>query len=369
MDIGIPKEIKNHEYRVGATPEVVHLLVQAGHKVLVQASAGEAIGFSDEMYKNAGAIVVQNASDVYSAELIVKVKEPQVSEFSLLHEKHILFCYLHLAPNPELLKHLLQKKMVGIAYETVTDSSGQLPLLTPMSEVAGRMAIQAGATALQISNGGKGIVLGGVPGIAPAKVVVLGGGAVGTQAARAAMGAGADVTIIEKRLSRLRELDELYGSRLKTMYSTPYAIEEAVMEADLVIGAVLIPGKKTPKLISEQLVKKMSKGSVIVDVAIDQGGCVETAYPTTFSDPTYVVHDVVHYCVGNIPAGCGRTSTLALNHATFPFILEIANKGYKKALREDKHLKMGLNVCNGQVTNEAVALDCSYDFHSPDEFL
>lgn len=370
MIIGVPKEIKNHEYRVGATPGLVSLLTQAGHTVLVQTLAGQKIGFTDSMYEHAGAKIVPNAAEVYhSAELIVKVKEPQNSEFPLLRQGQVLFCFLHLAPDPEQLKHLIERKVVGIAFETVTDPEGRLPLLTPMSEVAGRIAIQAGATALQMANGGKGLLLGGVPGVPPARVVILGGGVVGTQVARMAMGFGADVTILEKRLSRLRELDDLYGPQLKTIYSTPVSIEEAVLAADLVVGAVLIPGKKAPKLITEEMVKKMSLGSVFVDVAIDQGGCSETSRPTTHSDPIYVTHNVVHYCVANMPGACARTSTQALTNAIAPYVMELAERGYKKALKEDAGLKNGLNVCLGHVTNEHVAHDCGYTYHEPDKFL
>ena len=370
MKIGIPKEIKDHEYRVGATPGLVSMLVQAGHQVFVQTHAGTKIGFTDALYSQAGAQIVPDAAAVYGqADMVVKVKEPQKSEFSLLREGQILFCYLHLAPDPEQLKHLIERKIVGVAFETVTDREGTLPLLTPMSEVAGRMAIQAGATALQMANGGKGLLLGGVPGVPSAKVVILGGGVVGTQAARMAMGFGADVTILEKRLSRLRELDDLYGPQLKTLYSTPVSIEESVIGADLVIGAVLIPGKMAPKLISEALVRKMSPGSVIVDVAIDQGGCSETSRATTHSNPIYITHNVVHYCVANMPGGCARTSTYALTNAIAPYALALANKGYKQALKDDVGLKNGLNVCLGQVTNEPVALDCGYTYHKPDSFL
>lgn len=369
MIIGIPKEIKNHEYRVGATPGMVNMLVKAGHVVLVQSGAGTRIGFTDEMFSAAGAKIVSTAAQAYEAEMVIKVKEPQSSEFPLLRKGQILFCYFHLSPDPEQLKHLVERKIIAIAYETVTDEMGRLPLLTPMSEVAGRIAIQAGATALQMANGGKGLLLGGVPGVPPAKVVVIGGGVVGTQAARMALGFGADVTIIEKRLSRLRELDDLYGHQLKTIYSTPSSIEEEVTSADLVIGAILIPGKLAPKLITEKMIQKMTPGSVFVDVAIDQGGCSETSRPTTHSDPTYMVHGVVHYCVANMPGACARTSTQALTNATSSYALDIATKGYKKALREDKGLYNGLNVCLGFVTNQHVAHDCGYEYHSPGEFL
>lgn len=370
MKIGIPKEIKNHEYRVGATPGLVSLLTQSGHTAIVQSNAGLKIGFTDAMYEHAGAKIVATAAQVYhEAEMIVKVKEPQPSEFPLLRREQILFCYLHLAPDPEQLKHLIERQVVGIAFETVTDKEGRLPLLTPMSEVAGRIAIQAGATALQMAHGGKGLLLGGVPGVPPAKVIVLGGGVVGTQVARMAMGFGADVTILEKRLSRLRELDDLYGPFLKTIYSTPVSIEEAVVTADLVVGAVLIPGKKAPKLVTEAMVRQMSPGSVFVDVAIDQGGCSETSRATTHSDPTYIVHNVVHYCVANMPGACARTSTQALTNATAHYVLDLADKGYKRALREDAGLKNGLNVCLGRVTNEYVAHDCGYEYHAPEQFI
>lgn len=370
MIIGIPKEIKNHEYRVGATPGLVSMLTQSGHTVLVQTAAGTKIGFTDAMYEHAGAKIVPSAEAVYGeAEMVVKVKEPQSSEFPLLRKGQVLFCFLHLAPDPEQLKHLIERQVVGIAFETVTDKEGRLPLLTPMSEVAGRIAIQAGATSLQMANGGKGLLLGGVPGVPPAKVIVLGGGVVGTQVARMAMGFGADVTILERRLSRLRELDDLYGPQLKTIYSTPVSVEEAVLSADLVVGAVLIPGKKAPRLITEDMVRRMSPGSVIVDVAIDQGGCSETSHPTTHSDPIYVVHNVVHYCVANMPGACARTSTQALTNAIAPYVMELADKGYKKALKEDPGLKLGLNVCLGKVTNEHVAHDCGYEYHAPEKFI
>lgn len=369
MIIGIPTEIKNHEYRIGATPGLVHLLVSAGHTVLVQAGGGAKVGFTDEMYTKVGAKIVPTAADVYQAEMVVKVKEPQGSEFPLMHEGQILFCFLHLAPDPEQLKHLLERKVVGIAFETVTDPEGRLPLLTPMSEVAGRIAIQAGATALQLSNGGKGLLLGGVPGVAPAKVVVLGGGIVGTQVARMAMGFGADVTVLEKRLTRLRELDEIYGPRLKTIYSTPLSVQEHVSTADLVVGAVLIPGKRAPRLITHEMLRSMEPGSVFVDVAIDQGGCAESSRPTTFSDPMYRVEEVVHYCVANMPGACARTSTQALTNATAPYVLELANKGYKQAMQDDPGLLEGLNVCHGEVTNQHVAEDNHLPYVSPKKFL
>lgn len=357
MIIGVPKEIKVHEYRVGATPEMVALFVKNGHKVLVQKQCGAAIGFHDADYSNAGAIIVSSAKEVYEAEMIIKVKELQESEFPLLHEGQILFCYLHLAPDLVQTQQLINSKVVAIAYETVVDHKGQLPLLVPMSEIAGRISIQVGATALQLNEGGKGLLLGGVPGVLPARVAIIGGGVVGTEAARMAMGFGAKVTVLDRSMSRLRELDALYGPRLSTLYSTPSSIAKAVAESDLVIGSVLVPGKKAPKLITREMVSKMEPGSVFVDVAIDQGGCSEDSRPTTHTDPTYIIDGVIFYCVTNMPGACARTSTLALTNATMPYALALANKGYKKALKENSGLMHGLNVCCGKVTNEAVAHD------------
>jgi alanine dehydrogenase len=362
MNIGIPKEIKNHEYRVGATPSLVRLLVNAGHEVNVQSHAGEKIGFTDAMFSNAGAKIVQTAEEIYDCEMVVKVKEPLASEYPLLKEGQILFCYLHLAPDPVQTQQLIESKVVAIAYETVTDPQGRLPLLVPMSEIAGRIAIQVGAVSLQLNKGGKGVLLGGVPGVLPAKVAVIGGGVVGTEAARMALGLGADVIILDRDLSRLRALDALFGPNLKTLYSSPLNIEEAVTKADLVIGAVLIPGKTAPKLVTREMIKKMAPGSVIVDVAIDQGGCMETSKPTTHGDPTYVVDGVVHYCVTNMPGACARTSTQALTNATGEYALMIANKGWKKALAEHSGLRQGLNVCYGHVTNESVAHDLGHTY-------
>jgi len=369
MKIGVPKEVKKDEFRVGATPETVRAFVEAGHTVQVQKDAAARIGFTDEMYKKAGAHIVATAKEIYQNEMIIKVKEPQTSEFPLMHEGQIFFCYLHLAPDPEQTKHLLEQKIIGIAYETVTDEQGRLPLLVPMSEIAGRVAVQAGAVTLQMINGGRGVLLGGIPGVKPGKVVVLGAGVVGTEAMRMALGLGADVTIFDRSLPRLRELDKLYAPALKTVFSTPAAIEEAVIQADLVIGAVLIPGKTAPKLVTAAMVKKMLPGSVIVDVAIDQGGCIETIRPTTHSDPTYVVDGVIHYGVTNMPAACARTSTQGLTNATLPCALKIANLGYKKALLQDKHLMEGLNVYRGKVTNPFVAEDLGYQYHSPASVL
>ncbi|MBI5273576.1 MAG: alanine dehydrogenase [Chlamydiales bacterium] len=369
MLIGIPKEVKNHEYRVGATPSVVKSFVEAGHRVLVETKAGDKVGFSDEMYEMGGAKIVGSLTDVYKAELIMKVKEPQKQEFSLMHEGQILYCFLHLAPDPEQTKQLLEKKVIGIAYETVTDAAGRLPLLTPMSEIAGRISIQAGATALQMANGGRGVLLGGIPGVRPGKVLILGGGVVGTNAAMMAMGLNADVTILDRSLPRLRELDMIFSGRLKTIYSTQQILEEELQKADLVIGAVLVAGKTAPKLIKKEHLKLMKKGSVIVDVSIDQGGCSETSRPTTHSDPIYVVDDIVHYCVTNMPGAVARSSTIGLTNATLGFALQIANKGYKKALLDDSHLLAGLNVYRGKVTNEHVAHDLGYQYVPPGEAL
>lgn len=369
MIIGIPKEIKNHEYRVGATPSLVRLLVDAGHHVYVQTQAGEKIGYTDHMFAMAGAKIVHTIEEIYSAEMIIKVKEPQTSEYPLLKEGQILFCYLHLAPDPLQTQQLIDSKVIAIAYETVTDTQGRLPLLVPMSEIAGRIAIQVGATSLQLNKGGKGILLGGVPGVLPGRVTVIGGGVVGTEAARMAMGLGADVVILDKDLSRLRNLDALFGPRLKTLYSSPLNIEEALVRADLVIGAVLIPGKTAPKLISRDMIKKMGHGSVFVDVAIDQGGCSETSKPTTHAEPTYVIDGVVHYCVTNMPGACARTSTQALTHATGDYALMIANKGWKKALLDHNGLRQGLNVCFGHITNEFVAHDLGYSYVPAERLL
>ena len=369
MIIGIPKEIKNHEYRVGATPSLVRILVESGHKVFVQKGAGISIGYNDQLFKAAGAIIVETAEEVYRAEMVIKVKEPLESEYPYLRKGLILFCYLHLAPDPVLTKKLIETGVVAIAYETVTDAFGRLPLLVPMSEIAGRIAIQVGAVGLQLNNQGKGILLGGVPGVMPGKVTVLGGGVVGTEAARMALGLGADVTIIDKDLNRLRTLDSLFGPRLKTLYSTQSHIEESLKQADLVVGAVLIPGKTAPKLIKKKMIEQMEDGSVFVDVAIDQGGCSETSRPTSHDHPTYIVGGVIHYCVTNMPGACAKTSTQALTNAVGDYALLIANKGWKKALREHDGLRNGLNVCQGQVTNEFVAHDLGYEYMNPEFFL
>lgn len=367
MIIGVPKEIKDNEYRVGLVPASVRELTSLGQKIIVETHAGEGIGVSDQAYEAAGASIISTASEVFAAaDMIVKVKEPQPSECKLLRSGQIIFTFLHLAADPEQTKGLLKSGCIAIAYETVTSSKGGLPLLTPMSEVAGRMSIQAGAHYLEKEKGGAGVLLGGVPGVQPGKVTILGGGVVGTNAARMAIGLGADVTLFDKSLSRLAELDMFFGSRVKTLYPTVEAIERSVTDSDLVVGAVLIPGAAAPKLVSEALIKKMRKGSVLVDVAIDQGGCFETSRPTTFTHPTYSEHGVIHYCVTNMPGGVARTSTFALNNATLPFIMALATKGYKQALSEDPHLRAGLNIYQGQVTYEAVARDLGYDNCYPD---
>ena len=368
MKIGVPKEIKDHEYRVGVTPAGAKVLIDAGHEVLIQTLAGEAIGFHDEMYLAVGAQVVASPKEIYQCPMVVKVKEPQTSEFALMHGGQILFTYLHLAPDPEQTRQLLEQKVVGIAYETVTDKDGRLPLLVPMSEVAGRVAIQAGAFGLQMINGGRGVLLGGVPGVQRGKVVVIGGGVVGTEAAKMALGLGADVTILDSNLTRLRQLDDLFGPALKTRFSEAHALEELVSEADLVIGAVLLPGHAAPKLVSRALVQKMPKGAVIVDVAIDQGGCIETSKPTSHSNPMYVDEGVVHYCVTNMPGACARTATMALTNATLPYALQLADQG-EQALRNNPGLMNGLNVYKGHVTNQAVADDLGYDYVAADTLL
>ena len=370
MRIGVPKEIKNHEYRVGMTPVAVRELTARNHDVFVETQAGEAIGLHDEMYVRAGAKLLSNADEVFAAaEMIVKVKEPQPVEIKRLRAGQTLFTYLHLAPDPEQTKGLLESGAICIAYETVTDARGGLPLLAPMSEVAGRMSIQAGAHCLEIAQGGRGQLLGGVPGVPAAKVVVLGGGVVGTNAARMAMGLEAHVIILDVSLGRLKELDEQFGSRMHTLFSTIDAIEEQVVSADLVIGGVLLPGAAAPKLITEKMVNQMKKGSVIVDVAIDQGGCAETSHATTHAEPTYRVHDVVHYCVANMPGAVARTSTFALNNATLPFTLALAEHGPEAAMKANAHLRHGLNVYKGEMTYKAVADAQKLAFKSAESVL
>lgn len=358
MRIGVPKEIKTHEFRVGLTPTTIRELIANGHQVMVQENAGLPIDLGNDKYREAGAQIVDTPEEIFAqADLIVKVKEPQKSEIPLLREGQVIFTYLHLAPDPIQAKGLLNSGCIAIAYETVTDKSGGLPLLAPMSEVAGRMSIQAGAHALELNQGGRGILLGGVSGVPPAQVVIIGGGVVGTNAARIAMGMEARVTLLEKSVPRLQQLDSLYGSRLNTIFSTTDALEEYVTTADLIIGSVLIPGGAAPKLVNREMVSRMKRGSVLVDVAIDQGGCFETSKPTTLADPIFTVDEVVHYCVSNMPGAVARTSTFALNNATLPFVLALANKGYRRALTDDKHFRDGLNVCRGHLTHAAVARD------------
>jgi alanine dehydrogenase len=363
MLIGVPKEIKNHEYRVGFTPISVREAVRHGHTAWVEKSAGVGIGASDADYEKAGAKIIATPDEIFAkADMIVKVKEPQAKERKMLREGQILYTYLHLAPDPEQTKDLVKSGAVCIAYETVTNARGGLPLLAPMSQVAGRMSVQSGAHCLEKRQGGRGMLLGGVPGVDVAKVVILGGGVVGTNAAVIALGMGADVTIIERSTDRMEELVARFGLGVKTLYSTQGAIEDECAVADLVIGGVLIPGAAAPKLITKAMLKDWKPGSVFVDVAIDQGGCAETSKATTHAEPIYEVDGVVHYCVANMPGGVARTSTYALNNATLPFGLAIANKGWKKALADDAHLRNGLNVAFGKVTYKAVADDLKYDY-------
>lgn len=370
MLIGVPKEIKNHEYRVGMTPSTVRELMLNDHSVIIENNAGHSIGFENQDYIDAGAQIVQTADEIFErAEMIVKVKEPQAVECQKLRKGQILFTYLHLAPDPEQTKALVKSGCTAIAYETVTDAQGGLPLLAPMSEIAGRMSIQAGAHCLEKAQGGRGVLLGGVPGIRPGKIVIIGGGVSGRNAAQMAVGVGADVTIIERSINRMRQLDDFFGGRVKTLFSTSSIIEECCIDADLVIGAVLVPGAAAPKLIKRDLLKKMNDGSVIVDIAIDQGGCMETSRPTTHQDPTFIEEGVVHYCVANMPGAVARSSTMALNNATLPFILSLANKGWQKALQDDVHLKAGLNVHEGHITYKAVAEALNYDYVPADRFL
>jgi alanine dehydrogenase len=356
MIVGVPKEIKNHEYRVGLTPGSAREFIRSGHRVLIQSGAGAGVGCMDSDYEAVGCTIVPTAGDVFAqADMVVKVKEPQAPEIAMLRPGQVLFTYLHLAPDPEQTKGLLASDCVAIAYETVTNDRGGLPLLAPMSEVAGRMAIQVGAHCLEKEQGGLGVLLGGVPGVKAANVVILGGGVSGTNAARMAMGLEAKVTVIDRSQPRLYELDLQFGAKLQTLYATTDAIEEAVLAADLVIGAVLVPGAAAPKLVTRDMVSRMKKGAVLVDISIDQGGCFETSHATTHQDPTYMVDGVVHYCVANMPGAVARTSTFALNNATLPFGLALANKGYQRALAEDRHLLNGLNIHRGALTYKAVA--------------
>ena len=370
MIVGLPKEIKDNEYRVGLTPAGVRALSDGGHKVIVEKTAGEGSGFDDALYQKAGAEIINTADDVWAkADMIVKVKEPIAPEYPRMREGQLLFTYLHLAPDKKLTDELLKRKVTGIAYETITDRKGSLPLLTPMSEVAGRMAIQVGAHYLEKMQGGRGILLGGVPGVPAAKVVIIGGGVVGTNAAKIAVGMGANVTIIDNNLDRLRELDDIFLTKISTLASSAYMIHDAISTADLIVGAVLVPGASAPKLVTRSMLKDVPNGSVIVDVAVDQGGCIETTHPTTHSDPTYYVEGVLHYCVANMPGAVPRTSTFALTNATLPYAVKLANKGFFDAIRSDENLKAGVNTYAGHCTYEAVAQAQGISYTSIDALI
>lgn len=370
MLIGLPKEIKNNEFRVGLTPASVRELVSNGNSVLVETGAGAAIGFTDDQYVSAGGIIVSTAEEVFAdSYMIVKVKEPQLHECAMLRPGQILYTYLHLAPDPDQTNALIKSGAICFAYETITGAGGGLPLLAPMSEVAGRMSVQAGAAHLEKSKGGRGILLGGVPGVPAGHCVILGAGVVGTNALQVAVGMGARVTVIDKNIDRLRQLDLVFGNRIRTVYSSVQSVEEAVLDADLVIGGVLIPGAAAPKLVTKDMVSNMKEGSVLVDVAIDQGGCFETSHPTTHADPTFVVDDVIHYCVANMPGAVPLTSTFALNNATIGYAALLAKKGWKQAVKDSVHLKNGLNVAEGFVTYEAVAKSLGLSYISADILL
>ncbi len=370
MKVGVPKEIKILEYRVGMLPAGVRELAHDGHEVFVETNAGIGIGMTDADYKAAGATVMASAKEVYAAaDLIVKVKEPQLEECSMLRAGHVLFTYLHLAADPAQTEALVKSGATAIAYETVTADDGSLPLLTPMSEVAGRLSIQAGAYALQKANGGRGVLLGGVPGVAPGKVLVIGGGVAGTNAAEMAVGLGAQVTVLDRSVPRLREINDIYGGRVRTEYSTKHAVDSLIAGADLVIGAVLVAGAAAPKLVTKAHVKGMRAGAVLVDISIDQGGCFETSRPTTHAEPTYIVDDVVHYCVTNMPGAVPRTSTFALTNVTLPFVKALVARGWREALSRDPHLAHGLNVHAGHINHEAVAHDLGYEYLSADDAL
>lgn len=363
MNIGLPKEIKDNEYRVGLTPAGVNALVNAGHTVFVQKTAGEGSGFTDEQYVAAGGNILDTADEIWAkGDMIVKVKEPVAPEYPRMRENQLLFTYLHLAPEFELTKQMLERKVTGVAYETITDHKGTLPLLTPMSEVAGRMAVQVAANSLEKMNGGRGILLGGVPGVPAANVVIIGGGIVGTEAAKMAVGLGAKVTIIDRNLDRLRQLDDIFLSKVQTLASSRYAIEEAISHADCVIGAVLVVGAAAPKLVTREMLKLIPNGAVLVDVAVDQGGCFETTHATTHSNPTYYEEGVLHYCVANMPGAVPRTSTFALTNATLPYALDLANKGFDKAIRDDSGLAEGVNTYAGKLTYEAVATSQNLEY-------
>ncbi len=370
MKIGLPKEIKDNEYRVGLTPAGVHALVGAGHTLFVQKTAGDGSGFADEQYVKAGATMLDTADEIWEAgDMIVKVKEPVAPEYPRMRENQLLFTYLHLAPELELTKQMLERKVTGVAYETITDKQGRLPLLTPMSEVAGRMSVQVGATYLEKMNGGRGILLGGVPGVPAANVVIIGGGIVGTEAAKMAVGLGAKVTIIDRNLDRLRQLDDIFLSKVQTLASSRYAIEEAISHADLVIGAVLVVGAAAPKLVTRDMLHLVPNGAVLVDVAVDQGGCFETTHATTHSNPTYYEEGVLHYCVANMPGAVPRTSTFALTNATLPYALDLANKGFEKAIGDDAGLAEGVNTYAGKLTYEAVATSQNLEYTPLDSLL
>lgn len=370
MKVGIPKEIKVLEFRVGMLPAGVRELIHDDHEVFVETNAGVGIGMSDVDYEAVGATILDTAKSVYDVtDMIVKVKEPQAEECEMLRDDQVLFTYLHLAADRAQTEALVRSGTTAIAYETVTADDGSLPLLTPMSEVAGRLSIQAGAYALQKANGGRGVLLGGVPGVAPGKVVVIGGGVAGTHAAEMAVGLGAEVTILDRSVPRLREINDFYGGRVRTAYSTKQSIDELVLEADLVVGAVLIAGAAAPKLVSAEQVREMKPGSVLVDISIDQGGCFETSRPTTHAEPTYVIDDVVHYCVTNMPGAVPRTSTFALTNVTLPFAKDLANKGWREALLQDGHLRNGLNVHAGHINHEAVAKGLGYEYLSAEDAL
>jgi alanine dehydrogenase len=368
--VGLPKEIKDNEYRVGLTPAGVRALTDAGHKVIVERDAGAGSGFENELYERAGAQIIDSADDVWhDAEMIVKVKEPIAPEYPRMKEGLLLFTYLHLAPDPKQTQALLERKVTGVAYETITDRKGTLPLLTPMSEVAGRMAVQVGAHYLEKMQGGRGILLGGVPGVPAARVVIIGGGVVGTNAAKIAVGMGAHVTIIDNNLDRLRELDDIFLTKISTLASSAYMIHDAVSQADLIIGAVLVPGAAAPKLVTRSMLKDVPNGAVIVDVAVDQGGCIETTHPTTHSNPTYYVEGVLHYCVANMPGAVPRTSTFALTNATLPYVLQLANRGFLAAIARDPGLKAGVNTYAGKLTYEAVATAQNLEYTAIDNML
>ncbi|MFL6229816.1 MAG: alanine dehydrogenase [Pyrinomonadaceae bacterium] len=370
MKVGLPKEIKDNEYRVGLTPAGVRALRDAGHQVFVERDAGAGSGFEDALYETAGATILDTADDVWGeGEMIVKVKEPVAPEYPRMREGQVLFTYLHLAPDEKLTQQLLERKVTGVAYETITDRKGTLPLLTPMSEVAGRMAIQVGAHYLEKMSGGRGVLLGGVPGVPAAKVVIIGGGVVGTNAAKMAVGLGAHVTIIDNNLDRLRELDDIFLSKISTLASSAYAIHGAIAEADLIVGAVLVPGAAAPKLVTKAMLKDVPNGAVVVDVAVDQGGCIETTHPTTHSNPTFYVEGVLHYCVANMPGAVPRTSTFALTNATLPYALKLAGRGFMDAISRDAGLKEGVNTYAGKLTYEAVAQAQGLDYTPLDEII